>query len=1176
MVIKNLLTMKTFTTEAIRKFILINLLLFFGLLIHVNSYGSNWIDVKTTLVSDTTDNDQDGVFDDIDIDDDNDGILDIDEGSIIPSSDFKIVVEIDLDSYEEETSWDLQDSDGNVLIFGDSYGNNDDVIIDSISVSDEGGYVLNVYDSYGDGLGYSGGSNTNGTSGYSVSVNGILYYASGNLEDFGYSTSTDITIGSSTNYNASVYSQSGVSSSSKILGAPDGRFGKWHSNGDEMVVDFGTVYPAGTEYEITWKLKSGSSTAIMYLEESDNNYNYTIHSSLPTTSSTSTTTTTVVSESDVRYIYIAQFSSYSSVDFQIDAIGVNINTANNNTPVFIDTDNDGIVNSYDLDSDNDGISDLVEAGGIDNDTNGVVDGIFLDTDGDGWSDVFDTDDGGTELDDDDYDADGFENRVDIDSDDDGLVDIIEAQVSGSIATISNSDSDNDGIDDAFDKSNGNSFLSPVNTEGEDNPDYLDNNSDNDLYSDLIEAYDTDHDFISNIYPSGADADADGLDDNFDLVIGTGTVNNVNNNQSSSDFPNQHDSTSIEVDFRETYDIPNDNDNDGITDALDFDDDGDGLDDYIECFSEQVSVSGMDGGSTNYFSYSDPIMARFDFDYIDNDMEIKVNNVSLFSDFIQFQSGSIGGDLILFDSDDALIVSPWLSNTNNLPRFRILIDQDGSAQMFATRNPSSTELEPVHLTSNSSVEEYTLTSGTNTFTLINSDGPGLDGFSVNVYLSTLASCDQDGDLVPNYLDIDSDNDGITDLVEAGGSDQDGNGREDEGANGESGVALIDDDFDGDGIPNRLDIDSDNDGIIDLIESQTTNDFIDPTDLDTDIDGWDNSFDSDNGGTAISLSDNDGVELYDYIDIDSDGDASPDWLEAFDDDGNGDALNDLILRADNFESDAANPNFYVNTDDADADGIPNWLEDDDADNSPNFLDPDNILYQDTDQDGLADLFDADTYGVGSSLPDSDNAGDKDYRDGSQGVSLPIVLKSFDARLETDRVRLGWVTSAEINNDFFLIERSINGGEFEIIATVDGAGNSNHEITYYTYDENPQIGDNYYRLRQVDFDGKNTESNIKAIKFASNSEENKVIEGSIYPNPGNGETLFLKLDKPAVGDYSVEILTVRGSLLDKSVFSVNGEIDLNVELLKGKHYGNGTYLINVSNGISIKTFKYVVNQL
>ncbi|MBO3700912.1 hypothetical protein J4E76_20800, partial [Fabibacter sp. E12] len=81
-------------------------------------------------------------------------------------------------------------------------------------------------------------------------------------------------------------------------------------------------------------------------------------------------------------------------------------------------------NQFNLDADNDGIPDIIEAGGIDADNNGIVDGTFTDTDNDGWADTFDPDNGGTPLAAIDTDNDGIENRIDRDSDNDGIIDYV--------------------------------------------------------------------------------------------------------------------------------------------------------------------------------------------------------------------------------------------------------------------------------------------------------------------------------------------------------------------------------------------------------------------------------------------------------------------------------------------------------------------------------------------------------------------------------------------------------------------------------------------------------------------------------------------------------------------------------------------------------------------------------
>lgn len=185
-----------------------------------------------------------------------------------------------------------------------------------------------------------------------------------------------------------------------------------------------------------------------------------------------------------------------------------------------DRDGDGIPDFFDIDSDNDGIYDIVEIEQGDKDTNndGIynsLDNNYQDTDNDGLGDSFDPDQSGalTLID---SDGDSIYNCYDIDSDNDGIVDIIEGQDSSSYISLSNVDEDNDGLDDAFDADYGGTTNGTINTDGTDNYDHLDTDSDNDGVSDSIEAYDSDGDGTPEAIFSGVDTDNDGLDDAFDM------------------------------------------------------------------------------------------------------------------------------------------------------------------------------------------------------------------------------------------------------------------------------------------------------------------------------------------------------------------------------------------------------------------------------------------------------------------------------------------------------------------------------------------------------------------------------------------------------------------------------------------------------------------------------------
>lgn len=115
----------------------------------------------------------------------------------------------------------------------------------------------------------------------------------------------------------------------------------------------------------------------------------------------------------------------------------------------------------------------------------------------------------------------------------------------------------------------------------------------------------------------------------------------------------------------------------------------------------------------------------------------------------------------------------------------------------------------------------------------------------------------------------------------------------------------------------------------------------------------------------------------------------------------------------------------------------------------------------------------------------------------TSLPVKLNRFTARQEETSTVLRWETSAELNNAGFEIERSTDTSPFHLIGKVEG--NTTTTLTsFYTFtDHQPQSGNNYYRLKQVDIDGTATYSEVRAVKFVAAGAQVK-----IYPNPTAGQ--------------------------------------------------------------------------
>jgi len=112
-------------------------------------------------------------------------------------------------------------------------------------------------------------------------------------------------------------------------------------------------------------------------------------------------------------------------------------------------------------------------------------------------------------------------------------------------------------------------------------------------------------------------------------------------------------------------------------------------------------------------------------------------------------------------------------------------------------------------------------------------------------------------------------------------------------------------------------------------------------------------------------------------------------------------------------------------------------------------------------------------------------------SCNIVLPIQLIFFAGNITTEGVLLSWSTSNEINNDYFAIERSTDGVSFDNIGETDGQGTSSHLSEYEFVDKAPKDGSNYYRLKQVDYDGQFTYSKIIGVNVSVNNAPVEYID-------------------------------------------------------------------------------------
>jgi hypothetical protein len=141
------------------------------------------------------------------------------------------------------------------------------------------------------------------------------------------------------------------------------------------------------------------------------------------------------------------------------------------------------------------------------------------------------------------------------------------------------------------------------------------------------------------------------------------------------------------------------------------------------------------------------------------------------------------------------------------------------------------------------------------------------------------------------------------------------------------------------------------------------------------------------------------------------------------------------------------------------------------------------------------------------------------------LPITLTSFEGINQGETNLLNWVVKSQQNNDFFTIERSVNGFSWELVGHIEGAGNTDHEMYYDLRDANPYFPVTYYRLKQTDFDGNSKYSDIISVSnFKSDSE----FISSLFPNPSSGYATFVYSGRDFENPINVEVINEMGQVV------------------------------------------------
>ncbi|GAB5417742.1 MAG: hypothetical protein Crog4KO_25090 [Crocinitomicaceae bacterium] len=148
-----------------------------------------------------------------------------------------------------------------------------------------------------------------------------------------------------------------------------------------------------------------------------------------------------------------------------------------------------------------------------------------------------------------------------------------------------------------------------------------------------------------------------------------------------------------------------------------------------------------------------------------------------------------------------------------------------------------------------------------------------------------------------------------------------------------------------------------------------------------------------------------------------------------------------------------------------------------------------------------------------------------------TLPIELTSFEAKKKNDKVILEWETATELNNDYFTVERSLDVKNWQEIAQIDGAGSSQEPLSYDTLDRAPLKGTSYYRLKQTDFDGSFSYSDIRSVNFEAGAS---VL---LYPNPAK-TTLTIQGESSAL--ETIKIFNTTGQDVTERVTRIVSDVE------------------------------------
>lgn len=180
----------------------------------------------------------------------------------------------------------------------------------------------------------------------------------------------------------------------------------------------------------------------------------------------------------------------------------------------------------------------------------------------------------------------------------------------------------------------------------------------------------------------------------------------------------------------------------------------------------------------------------------------------------------------------------------------------------------------------------------------------------------------------------------------------------------------------------------------------------------------------------------------------------------------------------------------------------------------------------------------------------------------VPLPIGLNSWGAIRKGSHVEMNWTTASEQNNDYFVVQQSVNGIDWKATGIVDGIGTSSSASTYMYTDKDPVRELSYYRLKQIDLNGQFTYSPVAVVGVSS------IQESVFYPNPANNFiSLSTEFSENVTELFAVDNVGTRFNLIQTQI---NNKATANVSELK-----NGIYSLIIEGKDGERTIQRMIVQ-